>query len=97
MKNTITKNKRRWGAQKTYPIGARHQVWGVGGLRIFHCSLGGLWAGGGNLGVKRETSKDIVELIREWGAKAPVETSLPSKHWDMAATMLNLLLKLAAV
>ena len=38
----------------TYPIGARHRVWGIGGLRIFRCILGGLWAGGGNLEWWRE-------------------------------------------
>ena len=49
MTNKAYEDKRRQGAHTTYPIGTRHQVWGVGGLRIFRCSLGGLWAGGGDL------------------------------------------------
>ena len=97
MTNMINKNKCRQGAYTTYPISAHHQVWGIGGLRIFCCSLGGLWAGGGNLRVERETNKDMAKQTRKWGAEAPVGASLPSKHWDMATTMLNLPLQLATV
>ena len=54
MTDRANKDKCKQGAHVTYPIGACHQVWGVGGLRIFCYSLGGLWAGGGDLEEWRE-------------------------------------------
>ena len=64
MTNRAYEGKRRQRAHTAYPIGACHQVRGVGGLRIFRCSLGGLCAGGGDLRVKKETKKDVDKQTR---------------------------------